>query len=194
MDLGSPESNNLRFGHAQFLNGHAAAQAFGGLITSIRAMASVQGRDVERFLPGINEMGAWPKAYSIYCALKNEQERPASSEAIEDRRNQEAFSRDEILWNSFIQEREQLLAYNLSAVQKRYLGIEEDDLDMPFVRHEKVGACRRPDWKIIASKIAGALSQWRYMSPTERRNIPNEMRVRQLEQVLATLEKETTHG
>jgi hypothetical protein len=184
-----PEANNRVFGHQQFGAGHAFERAFSGLIVAIRAMASMQGRDVERFLPSISEMGAWPKAYSIYCALKNEQERP--SEAIEDRREREAFSANEIAWNDFLREREQLIGWKLSSTSRTYLGLEENDLGSPLERHEKYGAVRRQDWFEVASRVGAAVDRWQSMSPTERRTIPAEMRLRQLEKQLS--EKETTN-
>jgi hypothetical protein len=180
-ELTNPEALNRRLAASVFLTHPADRVFFDALICRIRGMAHDQKRDIEKYLPDVNEAGAWSRAFAIWEALVIEQNKPTDPQV---RVRVMANAATEQEWNRYIGAREHLISHaqrDMTKLIREYLGLKHGDLDTTMTPAPNGNFdIRRPGWEDISNRIHRALDRWETMGESERSAIPQAMAQRRL--------------
>jgi hypothetical protein len=179
--FGTPEAHDRRLAYCAFLQDRDV-RYFDELVSHIRGMVR-DSDDIQ--LPAVSEMGAWGKAYGLYCALKRRERKDAATALPE----QQAFIAFEHAWNNYIRDREIILDGIRRDILDEQLLIEHlelrlpDDLAEPTTKEpDRFGNKRRRDWYEVAQRLSAALSWWRAMSKEERAVLRSQKVLRKLKE------------
>jgi hypothetical protein len=179
--FGTLEYVNERLAAVQFLQSRDEPE-FERLVLEVMRLS----RSGDQFtLPDASEMGAWGKAYGLYCALKRRERKDAATALPE----QQAFTAFEQAWNNYIRDRETIIDGLRRDILDEGLLIEHfdlrlpDDLAEPTTKEpDRFGNKRRRDWYEVAQRLSAALSWWHAMSNEERAVLRSQKVLRKLKE------------